>query len=194
MGAALLLAVSDFARLPASSIAMVLVLLTTTMGAIPSAAGITAYVAACLVSLDVTYSGPVGVLPASGVNITLTDAGGSSCLVQPGGLVDARVSTPTAMTLHDPPGGWGCLAGVAVGGVKVDLDLAGFPDPTVPAVVVNVAGVIGMGLVAVDVLSFTGAGAFLQWPLDTATCAAGTGHSTTTWTGVLVFQDPLVEA
>lgn len=193
MEGALLFIDAGLARLPAAYIAVIVMLLVTTMRIGPAAADASTWAGACLVTFKVSYSENVTAVAGSPSAITLADGGDNSCVVQPGGLVDVSISSSGPLTLVEPPGLWSCFAGLATGSVTVDLDLAGFPDPTVHVAAVNTGGVIEMALVSADVVTFTGVAAMAQAPEDSVNCAAGVGHaSTATWTGVLVFQDPVM--
>lgn len=149
-------------------------------------------VGACYFDVDVTFTPALAAVPDH-VEVGL-DGSGTCHLVLPvtdsfeaglqGGLDPVIALAPNL----------GCLGGVAVGDVELTM-----PDFTehqlfsgrAHAVVTPVAAAI---VVVSDELvpEFAAAGAFVHVPgVADATCATA-GLGTTTWTGVVVFEDPTV--
>jgi hypothetical protein len=143
----------------------------------------------CLVSLHAAYSPAASLVPNATTTITLTDAGGNSCVTNAGSL-----TLELSGSLETPPitGSWGCVSGIATGRMTVKLDLAGFPDPTVDAAVVNAGGTLHLVMTSGSPLVFDGVATFVQDPMKTAACALGGSIADADWMGAMTFQDPVL--
>lgn len=119
------------------------------------------------------------------------------------------ITTPTAgecETSDGPADGWvdadfgpfpefGCTTGVGDGHAALDLDLdgglsVGWTGTTLE--VTNTGGVVEVVFFDLGNPHIVASGHFVQDPYDTLACLAG--GDTVTWSGVLVFEDPVIEA
>jgi hypothetical protein len=87
--------------------------------------------------------------------------------------------------------GMNCAGGTATGRGTFRSSATGFPVTNVTIEAVGVGGHMVVDL-AYNGITFRGVGNFEQDPAATAACVAGTPVPSTTWTGTLVFEDPIL--
>ncbi len=120
-----------------------------------------------------------------------------------------EITTPfagTCETTDGPADGWfdgefgpfpeyGCTDGFGDGTANFVLDFDGGLSPgwgSTELQVVNNGGVVEVTFFQLGNPHIVGWGEFVQDPDDTVSCLSG--GTTVTWTGVLAFEDPVVEA
>jgi hypothetical protein len=147
----------------------------------PASAGPAAWVGACPLNL-MANSTPLGLVPGPA---TITLNGGGTCVTQKGTFT----MTLSHVVLNpSTPLGFGCLAGIAAGVGTVSLSDPSFSTLTVQFTAVNVGGVVALVGVS-NIITFDGAAGFVINPTDLANCG---GMTTSTWTGLMLFQDPVL--
>lgn len=141
------------------------------------------FVGACVMGVQVTFSSPVGLVPTGG---THGISGSGSCVVND---EQASLSLSGGSFTADPVTGFGCLAGVGHGQVRVSIAVSGFPNPVVDLVIVSRGGSVSIVGYALTI-RFEGVAELLQDPQAGATCLTGGSVGSTTWDGPMAFQDP----
>lgn len=152
----------------------------------PSAA-LLVWAGACPLTLSAS-STPLMSLPAHPAAINL--AGSGPCATNVGVLT--MTIADLTLTTNAGTGGFGCHAGVAVGKGTVMLSDPSFPYVRADFTALNVGGYVAMIGIAGTIV-FDGGSLFAIDPARLAACAAGTPMTYATWTGVMAFQDPVLD-
>lgn len=143
----------------------------------------------CTLTLKANYSPDIAVTPNDFVEIHVSDAGDGSCLTTSGPAtigISGSLATPPII------GSWGCVSGIATGRLTVEIGVPGFPDPTVNAAVVNVAGTMHLVMSSDNPVVFDGVANLVQDPFKTAECVTNGSIGRADWFGTVTFQDPVL--
>lgn len=170
-------------RLPVASTAMLVSAVLYPGGPAAASEG-AVFVGACVFDVHVTFSPPLTVLPTP----TSVELGTTSSLC----VVNGEVVSGWFTAGLDPLlglVGMSCEGGAAAGRGLFSTDAIDFPTTSVNVEAVRAGSAIALELNHA-VYVFRGLGPFLEDPVDTASCLAGTALSTTTWTGAIAFEDP----
>lgn len=159
-----------------------LLLLTPTLASAPPARAQEVFAGVCDMTLGVTYTPGLKLVPAPLSPTEVAVDGGGTCTTLDGTAVGTLHAGGTT-TL----GTFGCAGGIVVGRGTFDIDDEEYPASREGRAVITLTGAVATVTVEADDLSVTATGAFLQ-PLPTlTTCTVGNGLETTTWEGTLAF-------
>lgn len=166
-------------RNPARMLAIAVLAAGATVIASPPAAAIGLYAGACVMTIGVAYSPTLAAAPAP-TSMTLNGSG--TCVVN-SSVVPGYYSAGAAGVA----GLMACGGGLASGTGYFFTTAPGFPYTVVQT---QVARAGPLAVIAVESgIALAGAGVFVQDTGAVTGCAGG-GVSSSTWTGVLAFEDP----
>ena len=166
--------------------AMAVSLLTALFVARPAPAGATLdgiFVTTCAMTINVSWG------PAMSLTVqpeVATFSGSGPCVVSDKivgtGFINGALGTVPAV-------GANCVAGPLLGGTaQFGVLGSSFPMPLLDLVATITGPTLNMELAAP--LGEAGHAEFAQSPTDVASCLAGGSYGGTTWTGVVVMEDP----
>lgn len=142
------------------------------------------YGGACHLQLRAAYA-PALTAMVKPTQITLTTLSGTC-------VVNETVVTGALSGVLGPlfgMAGNSCEGGVATGRGTFRTGYTGYPILSVAIETVGAGGLVSV-TVSNDVQAFRATGTFVQDPIGTGACAAGTPTGELAWTGTLVFEGP----